>query len=287
MPSAAAPTGLGDGPVRYVESDTGDRRCHRGLGAIVRIIHLRLVAWDRTRLVVTDMAGRFHRTGDSIQASNIILITIASFGLGGYIAGRLRSRWVTSTAADEEELEFRDGIHGLLVWALAVSLSAMLGAAAAAAITSTSAPAATIPNTTAGEPIIAYDLDRLLRSQQPSPSAADLSYSRAEAARIALRAASRRHRDLAEDRAQVVRIVGTRTGLTGPDAEARVTDFFERTTTAIRKARRSAVVVGFHDRRRTLLGAAVAWFAAVAGGSHRDGTPLSLNWRMIRSPPSM
>ena len=45
--------------------DTGDRRCHRGLGALVRIVHLRLVAWDRTRLVVTDMAGRFHRTGDS------------------------------------------------------------------------------------------------------------------------------------------------------------------------------------------------------------------------------
>ena len=134
-------------------------------------------------------------------------------------------------------------------------------------MTTTSAPAATIPNTTAGEPIIAYDLDRLLRSQQPSPPAGDLSYSRAEAARIALRAASRRHRDLAEDRAQVVRIVATRTGLTGPDAEARVTDFFERTTTAIRKARRSVVVVGFFDRRRTL-----AWGCGcvVCGGRRRQ-----------------
>jgi len=32
-----------------------------------------------------------------------------------------------------------------------------------------------------------------------------------------------------------------------------------------------------------LLGAAIAWFAAVAGGSHRDETALSLNWQMIRS----
>ena len=76
----------------------------------------------------------------------------------------------------------------------------------------TSTSAASVPTTTAGEPIIAYDLDR--------------------------------------------------------------------------KARRSAVVVGFMTAAGLLLGAAVAWFAAVAGGSHRDGTPLSLNWRMIRSPPS-
>jgi hypothetical protein len=89
---------------------------------------------------------------------------------------------------------------------------------------------------------------------------------------------------LAEDRAQLVRIVSARTGLTGPDAEARVTDFLERSTTAIRKARRSAVVVGFMTAAGVLLGAAVAWFAAVAGGSHRDETPLSVSWRFIRSP---
>jgi hypothetical protein len=285
MPSATAPTGLGDGPVRYVEWTPV-------IAGAIAASALSFVLFTFGSSLGIALASSSPTWRDAsialaiLSGLYIILITIASFGLGGYIAGRLRSRWVTSTAADEEELEFRDGIHGLLVWALAVSLSAMLGAAAAAAMTSTSAPAATIPNTTAGEPIIAYDLDRLLRSQQPSPSAADLSYSRAEAARIALRAASRRHRDLAEDRAQVVRIVGTRTGLTGPDAEARVTDFFERTTTAIRKARRSAVVVGFMTAAGLLLGAAVAWFAAVAGGSHRDGTPLSLNWRMIRSPPS-
>ena len=213
----------------------------------------------------------------------VVLVTIASFGFGGYIAGRLRSRWAASTNTDE--VEFRDGIHGLLVWALTVGLGALLASAAAATVAATSAPAASLPNTTAGEPIIAYDLDRFFRTQQAPPSPADVSYSRAEAARIAMRAASRRHRrDLAEDRAQLVRIVSTRTGLSGPEAEARVTDFLERSTTAIRKARRSGVVVGFMTAAGVLLGAAVAWFAAVAGGSHRDNIPLSLNWRFIRSP---
>jgi hypothetical protein len=215
----------------------------------------------------------------------IILVTIASFGFGGYLAGRLRSRWSAST--DTEEVEFRDGVHGLLVWGLAVALGALLSAAAATTIAGTSAPAASVPGTTAGEPLIAYELDRLFRTQQVPPSAADMSQSRAEAARIAMRVASRRHRDDAvQDRAHLVRIVSARTGLTGPDVETRVTEFGERATTAIRKARRSAVVVAFMTAAGVLLGAAVAWFAAVAGGSHRDATPLSVSWGLIRSPRS-
>ena len=42
-----------------------------------------------------------------------------------------------------------------------------------------------------GEPIIAYDLDRLFRSQKPVP-AAEMSYSRSEASRIALAASGLR-----------------------------------------------------------------------------------------------
>ena len=214
-----------------------------------------------------------------------VLATIASFGFGGYLAGRLRSRWSAST--DTEEVEFRDGVHGLLVWGLAVALGALLSAAAATTIAGTSAPAASVPGTTAGKPLIAYELDRLFRTQQVPPSAADMSQSRAEAARIAMRVASRRHRDDAvQDRAHLVRIVSARTGLTGPDVETRVTEFGERATTAIRKARRSAVVVAFMTAAGVLLGAAVAWFAAVAGGSHRDATPLSVSWGLIRSPRS-
>jgi hypothetical protein len=42
----------------------------------------------------------------------VVLVTIASFGFGGYIAGRLRSRWAAST--DTDEVEFGDGVHGPL-----------------------------------------------------------------------------------------------------------------------------------------------------------------------------
>src|SRR5687767_4452322 len=45
----------------------------------------------------------------------LILVALASYGLGGYIAGLLRERLATTARADE--IELRDNVHGLLVWA--------------------------------------------------------------------------------------------------------------------------------------------------------------------------
>src|SRR3954462_6117272 len=52
----------------------------------------------------------------------IVVVTAGSYALGGYLAGRVRSSW----KADPDEVEFRDGAHGLLVWALGVVLSIAL-----------------------------------------------------------------------------------------------------------------------------------------------------------------
>src|ERR1044071_2337103 len=41
----------------------------------------------------------------------IIVVAVGSFALGGYLAGRVRSTWATTP----EEVEFRDGTHGLIV----------------------------------------------------------------------------------------------------------------------------------------------------------------------------
>lgn len=51
---------------------------------------------------------------------------VAVYGLGGYIAGRMRKR--SSTA--EDEVEARDGIHGLTVWGLGMLLTGILAAGA-------------------------------------------------------------------------------------------------------------------------------------------------------------
>jgi hypothetical protein len=75
-----------------------------------------------------------------------------------------------------------------------------------------------------------------------------------------------------DDRAALVRLVSTRTGLAPAEAERRVSDVATRARDDINRARRSAVLIAFAAGVAALLGAAVAWAAACAGGRDRDGT---------------
>jgi hypothetical protein len=211
----------------------------------------------------------------------LVLSAIVAYGFGGYLAGRLRSGSVVGTA---DEIEFRDGTHGLLTWALATLLTALIAIAAlqpAARLSAPSSgsvgPAASI----AGENIIAFDLDRLFRGEaQPED---DINYARAEAARILLTVSS--HRGMQpDDRTYLVRRVAARTGLAQTDAERRVAEVIARAKENLDRARRSAVVLAFMTGAAALLGAAVAWFAACAGGEHRDGRTAPhylLDWRTV------
>src|SRR5215207_3030870 len=85
----------------------------------------------------------------------VLLTAVVSFGVGGYLAGRLRPR---GAVAGLDEGEFRDGVHGLLVWGLAVGLGALLAAVTAGSTVVRSLPGAASPSLTSAEPIIAYDL---------------------------------------------------------------------------------------------------------------------------------
>jgi len=59
----------------------------------------------------------------------LFLTALASSAGGGYIAGRMRSRWGD---AAKSEVEFRDGVHGLSVWAVSTVAVAAVAALAAA-----------------------------------------------------------------------------------------------------------------------------------------------------------
>jgi hypothetical protein len=206
----------------------------------------------------------------------IVLAALAAYGFGAYVAARLRSRLA---AAPAEDVEFSDGMHGLLVWALATLLTAVLALAALQALPRLAAPAgAAGPASSLGsENLIAYDLDRLFRGVRP---ATDMSYLRAEAGRILLTTASHTGM-LADDRAYLVRLVAGTTGLPPADADRRVTEVAGNAKADIDRARRSAVLLGFMTGAAALLGAAAAWFAAAAGGRHREGLvapPPLLDW---------
>jgi hypothetical protein len=198
----------------------------------------------------------------------LVLVAIAAFGLGGYIAGRMR----TPVDASDDEVEFRDGAHGLLVWSIAIVLTVLMAWAAAASLTRLAAPSGGPSGTAqsvAGENIIAYDLDRLFRADK-RPANVDLSYARSEAARILLTTAG--HSGItADDRAYLARLTSATTGLAAPEAQKRADTVIGQARDNIRKARRTGVILAFAIGAAALLGAAVAWFAAGAGGRHRDG----------------
>ncbi|HLH87243.1 MAG TPA: hypothetical protein VKX28_02190 [Xanthobacteraceae bacterium] len=208
----------------------------------------------------------------------LLLVALVSYGFGGYLAARLRARFA---AAPVEDVEFRDGMHGLIVWALATLLAGMLALAIAEAAPRLIAPSTTNAgqaSSVAGENLIGFDLDRLFRSERRP--AGDMSYARSEAARILLTTSS--HAGMqADDRAYLVHLVTTTTGLAPADADRRVTQVAAQAKTDIDRARHSALIIGFMAGAAALIGAVAAWFAACAGGRHRDGreaVPAYMDW---------
>jgi hypothetical protein len=199
----------------------------------------------------------------------LIIQAVISFGVGGYIAGRART---ASAASHISEIEHRDGLHGLAAWALAVVLGTLLAAqVGSAALTrlNASQPAA---RTSAAEPLLSYELDRLFRPVRRAANV-DLGPERAEAGRILLTSSS--HSGMAnDDRAYLAQMVAATTGLSGPDAEKRADTAIANAQTAIARSRRSIVILAFSVAAALLLGAVTAWAAAAAGGRHRDGSPV-------------
>jgi hypothetical protein len=203
----------------------------------------------------------------------LLLSSLASFGLGGYLAGRLRA---PRGAAVPDEVEFRDGIHGLLVWGLAIIIGAFLALAAGRAVPGRAD--LTTPTATTAEPLLAFELDRLFRSDRRPTDPGNDSEIRAQAARIITTGLG--HTGMApDDRAYLIRLVEARTGLPQAEAEGRVNQAVSQSSDAISKARRGSVILAFMIAASLMLGAAVAWLSAVFGGQHRDNAVAHHFWR--------
>lgn len=199
----------------------------------------------------------------------LIIQAVLSFGVGGYIAGHGRIPTGTTTA---DETEHVDGAHGLGVWALAVVMGVVLAALVGLAATDRIPSTRSAAQTSAAEPLLSYELDRLFRTGRRAPNV-DLGAERAEAGRILLTTSS--HSGLrADDRTYLIQQVAALTGLAAPEAERRVDSVVASAQTAIARSRRSSIILAFSVATAILLGAVAAWAAACAGGRHRDGAPL-------------
>jgi hypothetical protein len=197
----------------------------------------------------------------------LILQALVSFGCGGYVAGRTQR----PAPGHTEDIERRDGFHGVAAWALAVVLGALLaafiGMAASRPSTLTTPPSATEPS------ILSYEIDQLFRAGRNRPANADLTPARAEAGRILLTASS--HSGVTtEDRGYLIQMVSGVSGLAPAESERRVDNVISNSRKAIGRARAGNVILAFSTATALLFAAAAAWAGAEAGGRHRDGMPL-------------
>jgi hypothetical protein len=215
----------------------------------------------------------------------ILVVAVGSSALGGYIAGRMRARLAP---ASSDEVDFRDGMHGALAWAIAALLATLLVLAQARMLAPAfaeregGAPGAAASAGAAEPRYFSYEVDRMLRGPRAG-EAGDLGHARAEVGRL-LAASLDERTYTPEDRAHLVRLVAARTGLAAPEAERRVDTVVAQTREKANRARRSAVITAFMAAASLALGLAVAWFAACAGGRHRDGETVPSLTASLRAP---
>ena len=233
----------------------------------------------------------------------LIVIHIAASFLGGYIAGRLRTKWVSLHG---DEVVYRDTAHGFLTWAVATLITAAMltstltalvgtgvkagaqvagGAAQTAATAAASAGgAAAAQGQQAGQDSgpMGYMVDSLFRGPKGSKAAgaATPEQATAEVGRIFVNSIGSEKLP-EEDARYAAQLVAQRTGISQAEAEKRVNETFNQiqakkkevetkareAADAARKASATAALFLFIC---LLIGAFVASYAGVMGGRHRD-----------------
>jgi hypothetical protein len=201
----------------------------------------------------------------------LVLMQLIASSAGGYLAGRLRTRWVRIHG---HEVYFRDTAHGFLVWAVGLVITAafltsaaasMIGGAAAAGAGAVAASEA--PRHDDGG-LNGYLIDSLLRTT-PTAADRDNTVARAEIGRII--ANDLRDGSLTPvDRTYIAQIVAAKTGASQSDAEQRVDAAYARALQSADTVRKAVAHSLYWTFLALLVGAFSASVAATVGGRQRD-----------------
>ena len=208
-----------------------------------------------------------------ITVSWMIIVQWLSSAIGGYLAGRLRTK---STVVHTDEVFFRDTAHGFLTWVIATLFVALFMAS-----TLTLAAGGTLAAQDDQEQSIAaanshnqYTLDSLFRSdRQKSPNAGEV---RIETARI-LNNGLMGDQFPDNDRAYLTYIVSREAGVGPTEASARVNRVISEAQTtranelrAAEQARKVSSSLSVFTALSMVIGAFIASVAAAYGGRLRD-----------------
>jgi hypothetical protein len=229
-------------------------------------------------------------TGLTISSALWLIVTQwISAALGGYVAGRLRTKW---TGTHTHEVFFRDTAHGLVTWSVATvfvawviagSASSVLGSgmrAAAEAASNAASPAAAGPSSESpASAAMTYDIDRLFRASGGPPTAGGDSDARVETLYIAYHAIAAGNMSDA-DRGYLAALVAAQTGISAPDAQLRVGEFTDAILSAANRAkegadaaRKAASQAAIYTALSLLIGAFIASVSGAIGGRLRDEHP--------------
>ena len=222
-------------------------------------------------------------TGFTIMAAIwLIVVQWVSAGFGGYLAGRLRTRWV---GLHTHEVFFRDTAHGFLTWAVATVVVAVLVVSATTsaltggvhAVEGAASGATQAVGQAAGS---GYYVDTLFRSNQPagnSGSGDNGAQDQAQAGRILAMAIGNGGNMPDGDKTYLAQMIANRTGLSQADATKRVDDVMGQEKAAAAKvqqaadaARKATASFSFFTFFSLLIGAFIACIAAAIGGQQRD-----------------
>lgn len=199
----------------------------------------------------------------------LIVIAMLASSIGGYIAGRLRSRWI---GVHSDEVYFRDTAHGFIAWAFASVLGAVLLASPAPSLLGGVAAGLSQGAANQAGPVDGY-VDTLLRADTPAAqNSGNASDTRGEMVRL-FGSSLRNGGELKPaDREYVSKVVAARTGLSQADADKRVNDVVTQAKADMDTARKATAQLAFWLTASLLLGAFCASLAATEGGGLRDGT---------------
>jgi hypothetical protein len=214
-----------------------------------------------------------------------IVMQWVSSALGGYIAGRLRTRWY---GTNPHEVFFRDTAHGFVTWAVATVLVAVvmvssLSSAVSGGVHAAAGVAAGAAQGAAGatSPSYVYGMDRLLRPSDPAATAAQGGTDvRGEVTHVIVQAVANNGTVSDADQSYLASLVAAKTGVSPDEAKMRVNDFITTANQAKDKvkadadaARKAAAKTAIFVALAMVIGAFIASLSAALGGHLRDEHP--------------
>lgn len=209
---------------------------------------------------------------------------IVASGMGGYLAGRLRTKWVDTHT---DEVYFRDTAHGFLAWAVAALVSAALltstvgaivgggakivGTVAGGAAATTAAGAASMANGPSAGPgsSMNYFVNSLFRANTPatpangaadpaSPTAAPVAPSHQPVSPAQLSEVTGIFANSIttgalpqDDRQYVARLIAQNTGISQQEAEQRVQSTYDKAQAKLKEAKEKAQQAADAARKTT------------------------------------